>query len=450
MNRSQQLTPYSLLPTPARGRRGGDEGSAVSIPEALAFHMLGQFGMDLLPLAISSSLQPYFSAVKHQLAQNIGTGAARNWVSKVRVVAPDQPLLAPHISGLVLKSVHHALMHNYCLRLRYREKSASERLVHPLGLVQHGKVFYLLVHYHGYPDIRLLALQRVRAAEVDACAVVVPASFDLDNINEAAALIRAADGLLITAGAGIGVDSGLPDFRGDEGFWKAYPPLAKAGIKFTSIANPAAFRADPRRAWGFYGHRLQLYRDTVPHEGFAILRAIAAGMRHGSFIFTSNVDGQFQKAGLDAERIVECHGSIHHLQCIDACTNAIWPADKIAPLVDTEHCQMTSELPLCSHCGKLARPNVLMFNDTHWLDGRTEAQDRRFDAWLKTVRRPVVLEMGAGTNIPSVRHQGEAIDAPLIRINPREPNVRRATDIGLAMGALNGLRRIQEALKSGK
>ena len=153
----------------------------LSIPEALAFHMLDQFGKDLLPLAISSSLQPYFSAAKRQLAQNIGSGAARNWVSKVRVVAPDQPLLPPHISELVLKSVHHALMHNYCLRIRYREKSASERLVHPLGLVQHGKVFYLVVHYDGYQDIRLLALQRVRAAEVEARAVVVPAGFDLDN-----------------------------------------------------------------------------------------------------------------------------------------------------------------------------------------------------------------------------------------------------------------------------
>ena len=45
-----------------------------------------------------------------------------------------------------------------------------------------------------------------------------------------------ADGLLITAGAGMGVDSGLPDFRGTEGFWRAYPALAQAHIRFESIA----------------------------------------------------------------------------------------------------------------------------------------------------------------------------------------------------------------------
>ena len=54
--------------------------------------------------------------------------------------------------------------------------------------------------------------------------------------ENAAALIDQADGLLITAGAGIGVDSGLPDFRGTEGFWKAYPALAKAGIHFQQFS----------------------------------------------------------------------------------------------------------------------------------------------------------------------------------------------------------------------
>lgn len=153
----------------------------LSIPEALAFHMLGQFGQDLLPLAISSSLQTYFIAAKRQLDQDIGPTAARNWVSKVRAVAPDQPLLPPLMCDDVLQALHHALMHNACLRIRYREKTASERLVHPLGLVQHGKVFYVVVHYDGYEDIRLLALQRVRAVEVDVRAVVVPAGFDLDR-----------------------------------------------------------------------------------------------------------------------------------------------------------------------------------------------------------------------------------------------------------------------------
>ena len=92
------------------------------------------------------------------------------------------------------------------------------------------------------------------------------------NYQQCAALIDYADGLLITAGAGMGVDSGLPDFRGSEGFWKAYPALANAGIHFQEIASPESFRSHPRQAWGFYGHRLNLYRHTLPHDGFRILK----------------------------------------------------------------------------------------------------------------------------------------------------------------------------------
>ena len=86
------------------------------------------------------------------------------------------------------------------------------------------------------------------------------------NLHQAAALISEADGLLITAGAGMGIDSGLPDFRGDDGFWKAYPALGRRRIKFHDIATPSAFLEMPAQAWGFYGHRLDLYRRTIPHR----------------------------------------------------------------------------------------------------------------------------------------------------------------------------------------
>jgi len=70
----------------------------------------------------------------------------------------------------------------------------------------------------------------------------------------------------------MGVDSGLPDFRGNQGFWKAYPPLERLGISFVSMADPVWFTRDPELAWGFYGHRLGLYRATEPHAGFAVLK----------------------------------------------------------------------------------------------------------------------------------------------------------------------------------
>lgn len=271
----------------------------------------------------------------------------------------------------------------------------------------------------------------------------------LPDYRRAAELLQQADALVIAAGAGIGVDSGLPDFRGNEGFWQAYPALGAARLEFTEAASPAAFRRDPALAWGFYGHRLGLYRATQPHAGFALLRQWAAELAHGAFVFTSNVDGQFQRAGFAEEAVHECHGSIHWLQCLRPCGDAVWPADALAPDIDAAACQWRGPLPACPHCGGLARPNILMFGDEGWLGERSDAQAERLERWLAPVRRPLVVEIGAGTAVPSVRHFSRSVlrreGARLLRINPREAQVAGEHDLGLAAGALEALQGIEAA-----
>ena len=271
-----------------------------------------------------------------------------------------------------------------------------------------------------------------------------------DSLRLAADLLAGADALIIAAGAGIGVDSGLPDFRGDDGFWKAYPALGRAKLAFTSVASPATFREDPALAWGFYGHRLQLYRDTQPHAGFALLKARGERMEHGYGVFTSNVDGQFQRAGFDPLRIHECHGSIHHLQCLEPCGADIWSADGFVPNVDTDACRLLNAPPVCPHCGAMARPNILMFGDGGWNEQRALTQEARLDALLRKARAPLVIELGAGTAIPSVRHFGQHViqrhNGRMIRINPREPQVASQRDVGLAMGSMAALAAIDALL----
>ncbi len=264
--------------------------------------------------------------------------------------------------------------------------------------------------------------------------------------ERAAALIDQADGLLVTAGAGMGVDSGLPDFRGGQGFWGAYPALGRAQISFESIASPDAFESHPRQAWGFYGHRLNLYRHTLPHDGFRILLELGDELPCGTFVFTSNVDGQFQKAGFRDTEICEVHGSIHHLQCMQGCAGDIWPVRDFTPVVDEAECLLVSEFPICPHCGGLARPNILMFGDWNWLSFRERIQHSRMQSWLSGVERPVVIELGAGRQIPTVRMLGESLDAPLIRINRHEAQVGLSRNVSLPLGALHGLQRIAAIL----
>jgi NAD-dependent SIR2 family protein deacetylase len=241
----------------------------------------------------------------------------------------------------------------------------------------------------------------------------------------------------------MGVDSGLPDFRGPEGFWRAYPAYARLGLDFQSLANPRWFATDPALAWGFYGHRLNLYRRTRPHPGFAILRRWGEGKPRGAFVFTSNIDGQFQRAGFAAERVFEIHGAIEWLQCT-RCAAAPWPAPPEEIAVDPESFRAAGALPACPGCGALARPNVLMFGDGDWDGARSDAQEARLEGWLRGATRVAVVECGAGTAVPSVRMFSERLarfGAALVRINLREPEVPPG-HVGIVAGALAALEAI--------
>lgn len=272
------------------------------------------------------------------------------------------------------------------------------------------------------------------------------------DLSLAAAAIREAPALLVTAGAGMGVDSGLPDFRGTEGFWRAYPPFRKLGLEFEELADPRWFRSDPALAWGFYGHRLELYRRTVPHEGFAILRRWAAGKPHGAFVFTSNVDGQFQSAGFADAEVYECHGSIHFLQCLESCGAGVFSAGGVSVAVDTETMRAAPPFPSCPRCGSVARPAILMFGDWGWDPSRSDEQRERLDAWLWRLDSPLaIVELGAGRSIPTVRLAGERVavrpGGTLIRVNPREPEIPASSrGVSLPLGALDALRKIDAGL----
>ena len=109
----------------------------------------------------------------------------------------------------------------------------------------------------------------------------------------------------------MGVDSGMPDFRGDQGFWNSFPPYSNK-FTFTQCANPSFLAAHPELFWGFYGFRLNMYRNTKPHYGHEILQKIAK-QKKDYFGVTSNVDGHLSRYLRD--KVYEVHGTIHLNQC---------------------------------------------------------------------------------------------------------------------------------------
>jgi NAD-dependent SIR2 family protein deacetylase len=280
----------------------------------------------------------------------------------------------------------------------------------------------------------------------------VPDDQTLLAIPRVAARISNADALLVTAGAGMGVDSGLPDFRGTDGFWRAYPALGKLGISFEQMAQPSWFDERPEMAWAFYGHRQRLYRDTTPHDGYRKLLQWGRAMPGGYFVVTSNVDGQFEAAGFPGDRVLEQHGSIHRYQCTTPCGDAIWQADPADLQIDLETITARGSLPRCPQCGSLARPNVLMFADADWVPHVTDAQEQRYRSWLASVRgrKLVILELGAGTAIATIRWHGERLAAErprtsLVRVNPDATDAEEPV-IPIRLGALEALTRIEAVL----
>jgi NAD-dependent SIR2 family protein deacetylase len=268
--------------------------------------------------------------------------------------------------------------------------------------------------------------------------------------TRAASIIRNADAMLITAGAGMGVDSGLPDFRGTKGFWNAYPLYRRLGLSFAQAANPAHFENDTHFAWGFYGHRTNLYRNTTPHQGFAILKDWIRRFNLEYFVVTSNVDGHFQAAGFDPSHVWEIHGSIHYLQCTACCSDSIRCNQHRFDIDETT--MRASTVPNCPRCKRVARPNILMFQDYAWLYQRSRAQENRFETFLDQNReRPMaIIELGAGTAIPTIRNLsekfGQYTNATVIRINLWEAHIP-APHHSVSLGALEALQEMDMFMK---
>ena len=232
------------------------------------------------------------------------------------------------------------------------------------------------------------------------------------------------DAVFITAGAGIGIDSGLPDFRGNEGLWKAYPYFKEAKMSFADAANPYFFSKKPKEFWFFYGHRYNSYQEHTPHKGFHLLKEICEKYKGGNyFIHTSNVDGHFQRAGFDPKKVSECHGSINHYQCSSCST--IYRVPKNTKFNLDINKFICPEIPVCKNCSRPVRPNILMFGDSDWIPHRTDKQQNRLRQFLMENKDQgiTVIELGAGTSVPTIRMASESVfcdvkkQRTLIRIN---------------------------------
>ena len=253
--------------------------------------------------------------------------------------------------------------------------------------------------------------------------------------------LLAADAIIVAAGAGMSAEAGLPTYW-DNGLWSNTSEYDGKDIR--DFLSPKYLNDQPLKLATFYGNYLRDISAHFPHRGYYALRmllellAAHKGDPESHFVLTSNIDGYFEEAGFDQNRIVEHHGAIHWWQCLYNCQERVFDlsAEKLhycyqgdksildfPPECNTKlisGIQSNRLLPLCNECAQPIRPNVRMFSDLYWCNKRTVSQEQRFQAWLKKRRRKklVGLVIGVGETIPTVGNYCRHYCDSIITINP--------------------------------
>ena len=147
--------------------------------------------------------------------------------------------------------------------------------------------------------------------------------------------------VLALTGAGISAESGIPTFRGEDGWWNREDP--------SKLATQAAFDRDPAYVWEWYEHRRGLVGDAQPNAGHRALSALDS-RASDVLVATQNVDDLHERAGSAA--VTHIHGSIWRVRC-QACGRE--REEKRHPLPERP--------PRCAACGGLERPAVVWFGE---------------------------------------------------------------------------------------
>jgi NAD-dependent deacetylase len=149
--------------------------------------------------------------------------------------------------------------------------------------------------------------------------------------------------VFVITGAGVSAESGIPTFRGKDGYWRNLDP--------TKLATPEAFARDPNLVWDWYRERRQRIRKAEPNPAHQAIAKLAE--RAGEFLLvTQNVDDLHRRAGLPSEKMVQIHGDIFITRC------------SRCDFRRQEHEQHDDgRLPKCPECRAFMRPGVVWFGE---------------------------------------------------------------------------------------
>ena len=252
--------------------------------------------------------------------------------------------------------------------------------------------------------------------------------------------------VVFLTGAGISAESGIPTFRGEEGYWtvdsRNYHP--------TELATNQAFSQMPYQVWGWYLYRRTVCRRATPNPGHLLLAAIESHLGENFLLVTQNVDGLHLRAGNSLEKTFQVHGNIDYMRCWKDCTPEAFPVPMEIGEIErgSELTEAQRDLLKCPKCGALSRPHVL------WFDECYDEETYRFHSSLTAATKcGALVSVGSSgsTNLPTqMVQQASGRGAVVVDINPGGgPYARIAQAAGgfwLNENAGSGLQKVADAL----
>ena len=210
-------------------------------------------------------------------------------------------------------------------------------------------------------------------------------------------VVQSKGHITVLTGAGVSAESGIPTFRGAEGFWtigsKEYHPQEMATLKM--------FSKNPEAVWVWYLYRMGLCKKAQPNKGHRALASMESLLKHRFTLITQNVDNLHIRAGNSLSRTLQVHGNIFQTRCASACTNEIrWLPEGLSPkkkrsvLTKTEMRQLK-----CPICGSWLRPHVLWFDETY------NEHHYHFNSALETAKRTrmlITVGTAGATTLPNL------------------------------------------------
>lgn len=256
--------------------------------------------------------------------------------------------------------------------------------------------------------------------------------------------------MAVITGAGISAESGIPTFRGPEGYWT----IGSRDYRPEQMATKAMFRIDPWEVWSWYLYRRTVCTQAKPNSGHKAVARIESVLGDRFRLITQNVDGLHLCAGNSLARTYQVHGNIRYMRCLVPCCQSLFSIPKEIPPKGRSQ-RITEEEKRflhCPMCGSITRPHVL------WFDECYDEQLFRFESslcWARQTDLLLVIGTSGATNLPMqigtlIAHKEKAI---FIDINPN-PNPFRQMALahpkGLALHGKSGeiLPKIVELLAS--